>query len=651
MARAHAAALGAAATSAQADADAAGSLARSAATAKTGPSASVAPAKSPADVHRSQEDEVPYLILFMTYASYVGLIVIGYVRDLFGQLFKREEYGTEAGFAPLVNGKEDFYTRRMYQRIQDCWARPICSTPGAWIDVVMRRASRDRKTLCSTNARAHCLNLGSYNYLGYGEIPGGVNDVVYDAMHNFGIGVPAPALGACQSAAVTSLERTVAEFLGKEAAVVSGMGFATNAQLIPALVGPGCVILSDALNHSSIVVGARLSGARIRVFAHNDAHSLEAELREAIVEGQPHSGEPWNKILIIVEGVYSMEGEVCELAEIVAVKKKYGAYLYLDEAHSIGALGATGRGVTEYAGVNPADVDILMGTFTKSFGAVGGYIASDQCVIDRVRYTAAGCVNTYPMSPVCARHVEWVFHQLDDRDRSGIGGAKIKSLRDNSIYFRQRLEEMGLLIYGDYDSPVIPIMLFQPGKIAAFSRECLKRQVAVVVVGFPATPLILSRARICISAAHTREDLDMAIEVFDEVSELLQIKYRRKLGASASSSSSSRITDHSKVEACVRNERLAPPSRAEQVAARNDNHALVEAAGNESSSPAYQKAASMALSAPYQRRSTKANGAMEELDHHEIHGDKSPDCVGFEHRLCNGVCRSVSVSDTMTLRA
>ena len=132
------------------------------------------------------------------------------------------------------------------------------------------------------------------------------------------------------------------------------MGYGTNATSIPALMGKGSLIVSDSLNHSSIVNGARASGAKVRVFKHDNPNHLEQVLRNAIVDGQPRTHRPWKKILVIIEGVYSMEGEICHLREIVDVCKKFKAYVYVDEAHSIGALGPTGRGVAEQQGVDTA---------------------------------------------------------------------------------------------------------------------------------------------------------------------------------------------------------------------------------------------------------------------------------------------------------
>ncbi|KAG8524946.1 Serine palmitoyltransferase 3, partial [Galemys pyrenaicus] len=201
------------------------------------------------------------------------------------------------------------------------------------------------------------------------------------------------------------LENLVAKFLNVEAAMVFGMGFATNSMNIPALVGKGCLILSDELNHASLVLGARLSGATIRIFKHNNMQSLEKLLRDAVIYGQPRIRRAWKKILILVEGIYSMEGSIVRLPQIVALKKKYKAYLYMDEAHSIGAVGPTGRGVVEFYGMDPHDVDVLMGTFTKSFGSSGGYIAGRKELVDYLRVHSHSATYATSMSSPIAEQV------------------------------------------------------------------------------------------------------------------------------------------------------------------------------------------------------------------------------------------------------
>ena len=313
--------------------------------------------------------------------------------------------------------------------------------------------------------------------------------------------------------------------MGKPAALVLGMGFATNSLILPTLMrAKGTLIISDALNHASIVAGARGSSAKVKVFRHNQPEHLERVLRTAIAEGQPRSHRPWAKILVVVEGIYSMEGEICRLAEIAAITRRYRAYLYLDEAHSIGALGAGGRGVTEHLGVAPEDVDVMMGTFTKAFGSCGGYIAGSRELIAHLR-AASPALYATTMSPPSAQQALSALRVIRGADGSGRGRDKLQALRDNSNFFRDGLRALGCEVLGDRDSPVMPVMLYNPGKIPAFSRECLARHLAVVVVGFPATPLLLSRARICISASHSREDLTAALGVMADIVSLLGLRY------------------------------------------------------------------------------------------------------------------------------
>jgi len=305
------------------------------------------------------------------------------------------------------------------------------------------------------------------------------------------------------------------------------MGFGTNSSGIPALITKGTLLISDANNHTSIVVGARTSGETIKVFSHNNSQHLEAVIRKAIVEGQPRTRRPWTKIIILVEGIYSMEGEMCCLPEIVALKKKYKCYLYVDEAHSVGALGATGRGIAEYKAVDPKDIDIMMGTFTKSFGAVGGYIASSKQVVDFLRTSAMGVMYSQGLTPPAVQQIISCMKIIMGEDGTNIGKEKLTRLRTNSNYFRKRMKEMGCHVLGDEDSPIVPVMIYNASKNPCFSRECLERGLAVVVVGFPATPLLLSRTRFCISAAHTKEDLDKALETISEVASEVGIKYNK----------------------------------------------------------------------------------------------------------------------------
>lgn len=229
-----------------------------------------------------------------------------------------------------------------------------------------------------TGTETKCLNLGSYNYLGFASNEGQCADNSIQSVREYGLACCSPRSELGSVSLHKELEKLTARFLGVEDAITFGMGFATNSLNIPALLSPGCLVISDEKNHASIILGLRLSGAIIKVFRHNDMEDLERVLKNAVVNGQPKSGVPWKKILIVVEGVFSMEGSIVKLPEVIALKKKYKAYIYLDEAHSIGAMGTNGGGVVDFYNVDPKDVDILMGTFTKSFGSAGGYIAGSK---------------------------------------------------------------------------------------------------------------------------------------------------------------------------------------------------------------------------------------------------------------------------------
>ncbi|KAL7872245.1 hypothetical protein SRHO_G00072280 [Serrasalmus rhombeus] len=478
-------------------------------------------------------EETPLLVAVLTYMGYGILTLFGYLRDFlrdwnFEKCHVAKERDEQKDFVPLYQDFENFYTRNLYMRIRDNWNRPICSVPGARMDVMERVTHDYNWTFKHTGTVLFdVINMGSYNYLGFAENSGLCANAAVEAAMKYGMGVCGTRHEIGNLDKHEELEKLVARFLGVESSMVFGMGFATNSMNIPTLAGKGCLILSDELNHASLVLGARLSGSTIRVFKHNNMQSLEKLLRDAIVHGQPRTHRPWKKILILVEGIYSMEGSIVRLPEVIALKKKYKAYLYLDEAHSIGALGPGGRGVVDYFGLDPCDVDIMMGTFTKSFGAAGGYIGGNKELIDYLRTHSHSAIYATSMSPPVAQQIITSMKCIMGEDGTTLGQERLCQLSKNTTYFRRRLQEMGFIIYGNNDSPVVPLMLYMPAKIGAFGREMLKRNIGTVVVGFPATPIIESRARFCVSAAHTKEMLDTALNAISEVGDLLQLKYSR----------------------------------------------------------------------------------------------------------------------------
>jgi len=375
-------------------------------------------------------------------------------------------------------------------------------------------------TFSFTNTTRHCLNLGSYNYLGFAETSGRCNDSAIEALKKFGSSTCSARLNYGTTESHKELERLVCRFVGKEAAITFGMGYGTNSTSLSALIGKGGLVVSDNLNHASIIMGLRVGEAKVKLFKHNDPQSLEQVIKEAILEGQPRTKRPWTKIMIVVEGIYSMEGEICALPQILEIKKKYKAYLYVDEAHSIGCLGPNGRGVCDYFGIDPSEIDILMGTFTKSFGSAGGYIAGSKELIDYLRISAFASIYDTSMSVTVAQQIITSMRIIIGDDGTHEGKRRLKALRDNSNYFRRRMAEEGFVVIGDEDSPIVPVIIVNPNKMSFFTRACLKDNIGAVIAGYPITPMLMSRVRFCISASHSIKDLEEAIQKMSRIGKL-----------------------------------------------------------------------------------------------------------------------------------
>ncbi|VDL76629.1 unnamed protein product [Nippostrongylus brasiliensis] len=365
-----------------------------------------------------------------------------------------------------------------------------------------------------TGTETEVINMGSYNYLGFSHNDGPCAEEAARYIDMYGLHIGSTRHERGNHVVHDQIEKCVAHYLGVEAAICFPMGFGTNSMNIPSLVDKvrlepfDSLFYFDELNHASLVLGCRVSGATVKVFKHNDALDCEKKLRNALCHPSPKTGKPFNKILIVIEGIYSMEGTIVDLPEFIRIKKKYRAYLFLDEAHSVGALGPTGKGVVEYWGCNARDVDVMMGTLTKSFAAAGGYMGGTKAVIDHIRRSSAGPCYGASMSPPIVAQVLSSMKVMCGEDGTTIGARKAVQLLRNSRYFRRRLKQMGFLIYGHEDSPVVPLMTFYITKVVEFSRRTLKYNIGLVAVGFPATPLTKARVRFCLSADHTKEQLD-----------------------------------------------------------------------------------------------------------------------------------------------
>lgn len=473
-------------------------------------------------------DDLPSLYVFIsTYMNYLVLIIIGHIEDAFARLFRVETYKNlraVKGVAPFVNNFDSFYVRRQKQRLSDCFNRISTGVPGRYIQVLDRYSTDYNLSYVYTGKISSCLNLSSYNYLGFAQSVGQCTDTARSALEKFGPCVGAPRISGGTTDYHLVSEQIVADFVGKESALIYSMGYGTNATIFSAIVDKHCLVISDELNHASIRFGVRMSGAVIRIFRHNDMEDLERLLREQISQGQPRTHRPWKKILIVVEGLYSMEGTMCNLPRLVALRKKYKFYLFVDEAHSIGAIGPKGRGVADFFSIDTKEIDIMMGTLTKSFGATGGYIAADKVLIDKVKLVNYANLYCESASPPVLAQINSSLLTISGVIKPGEGNERLQRIAFNSRYLRLGLKRLGFITGGFDDSPIIPIMLYNPAKMPAFSRLMLERDIAVVIVGYPATPLTSSRVRLCVSASLTKEDLDRLLREIDDIGTDLRLK-------------------------------------------------------------------------------------------------------------------------------
>lgn len=536
----------------------------------------------------SSEEDIPsYLTVLSTYLVYIVLILFGHARDFIGRRFYPQEFAhlrENNGYAALNSDFDSFFTRRLKTRIDDCFERPVTGVCGRTV-MTLERISHDyNRSFHLTGRKRRALNISAYNYLGFAQSHGECADNVDTGIDMYGLSSGGTRLGAGMLDLQAQVEKMVAKYLGHEDAMLISMGFATNSTTIPAIAGPGTLIVSDELNHTSLRSGVRMSGASIRPFKHGSMDALEALLRECISQGQPRTHRPWKKIIVIVEGLYSMEGTIFDLPRVLELKKRYKFYLYIDEAHSIGALGPNGGGVCDYFGIDPMQIDILMGTFTKSFGAVGGYVAGKKSTIDAIRRRNYSNVYGETMAPPVLVQImsslatimsigtspenrallpSWTH--FSEQFLMGVEGRhRLERLAFNARYLNHGLRKLGFIVWGNRDSPVVPLLLFQPGKMVLFSNLMLHRGLAlppsqrwqtdddvwnsatletaqvastgphgvrrrppivVVVVAYPATPLISSRVRFCVSAAHTKQDIDDVLVACDEIGSLLALKY------------------------------------------------------------------------------------------------------------------------------
>ena len=279
-------------------------------------------------------------------------------------------------------------------------------------------------------------------------------------------------------------------------------GHATNETVIGHLMGPGDLILHDGLAHNSIVEGCLLSGARRRPFLHNDWQSADRLLAQFRHE--------YRRVLVVIEGVYSMDGDIPDLPRFVDLKKRHHALLMIDEAHSMGVLGPTGRGIGEYYGVDRGDVDVWMGTLSKSFGSCGGYISGCKALAEYLRYTAPGFVFAAAMAPSAAAAALAALRVLEaEPDR-------VARLQENSRLFLALAQRHGLKTGTSNHSPVVPVILGNSMHCLMLAKAMSTRGVNVNTIIHPAVEENASRLRFFITARHTEQQLRYTIEAMVE---------------------------------------------------------------------------------------------------------------------------------------
>ncbi|MEP1442333.1 MAG: aminotransferase class I/II-fold pyridoxal phosphate-dependent enzyme [Hyphomicrobiales bacterium] len=341
------------------------------------------------------------------------------------------------------------------------------------------------------------VNFGSYDYLGLNHVES-VGKAAQNAIDTFGTSVSASRVVAGERGFHRVLEKQLAEVYETEDAIVYVSGHATNVSTIAALLGPDDLILHDAWAHNSVKEGAKLSGATIRNFAHNDPEALET-----ILKGSRHQ---YSRVLIVIEGLYSMDGDTPELAKFIEVKKRYQAWLMVDEAHSLGVLGETGRGIAEEQNIPFGDIDIWMGTMSKTLASCGGYIAGCRQLIKLLKFKAPGFVYSVGLSaPAAAAAMESLAVMKAEPQR-------VKKLRDISDFAFKAAKEAGIDTGVSEGYAVIPIMIRDAIKAVVVGEAMLERGFNMLPIIYPAVPMKESRLRLFITADHTEEQIKGAID-------------------------------------------------------------------------------------------------------------------------------------------
>jgi 8-amino-7-oxononanoate synthase len=386
-------------------------------------------------------------------------------------------------------------------------------------DAVTRRikAMNDRLEMLKANdlyfynlpgakVRVHGREMGmyaSYSYLGLVGHPR-INEAAKKAVDKFGTGTNGVRTLAGTLTIHTELEETISNFKHTEAAITYTSGYATNLTVISTMMGRGDYVFSDKINHASIVDGCLMSGAEFRRFRHNDMAHLEGLLKNSPTDVAK---------LVIADSVFSMDGDIINLPKVIELCKKYNAWLMIDEAHSIGVLGKTGRGIEEYFGIDEG-IDIKMGTLSKTIPSVGGYVAAKQEIINYLRHASRAYIFSAALPPAQAAAANEAFKVILDEPW------RIDRLNENTKQFIGGLKSMGFDTMLT-ETAIVPVLCNTDEMAFAMTREAQHNDVFVLPVVSPAVPEGLARLRATVTAAHEPSEIERAMDVIGEAGKKL----------------------------------------------------------------------------------------------------------------------------------
>lgn len=352
------------------------------------------------------------------------------------------------------------------------------------------------------------INLSSNNYLGLTTHPK-LRRAAIDAIRKYGVGSGAVRTIVGTMKIHMELEEQIARFKGTEACVVFQSGFTANAGTVSAILGKEDLIISDELNHASIIDGCRLSRATIKVFKHKDVADCERILEET---------KDWNgHKLLITDGVFSMDGDIAPLPQLCGLAEKYNCIMMVDDAHSSGVLGRNGRGTVDHLGCHRR-VDIQVGTLSKAIGSIGGYVCGSRDLIDFLYHRGRPFLFSTSHPPSVTATCQAAFELLD----SPAGEKLIKRLWSNTKFFKRKLKRLGFDT-GKSETPITPIMVGDAAKAFEFSRQLFDEGLLALAIGYPTVAQGKARLRTIITATHKRADLERALEILERVGKRLEL--------------------------------------------------------------------------------------------------------------------------------